>query len=137
MVVRYGKGRLCGVFDEVGRSDVPAGTKVVPTRLLFAIKSDGTFEVSIVMRGDLMTEGEHYVKTKSFMVSLEATRMVVALAAGNGMHLFSMDSSQAFRNADIDVADLYCSELELELIQSHMTQKPVLRGEVDTLLLPT
>ena len=27
------------------------------------------------------------------------------------------------------------AELELELIQSHMTQKPVLRGEVDALAL--
>ena len=29
---------------------------------------------------------------------------------------------------DIDTAEL---ELELELVQSHMTQKPMLRGEVD------
>ena len=57
-----------GLFDEVDRSAVPAGTKVVPTRMLFAIKSDGTFKVRIVVRGDPMTEGEHYAETKSSMV---------------------------------------------------------------------
>ena len=77
------------VFDEVDRSAVPAGTKVVPTRMPFAIKSDGAFQVRIVVRGGLMTEGEHYVETKSSMLTLEATRMAVALAAGNDMRLFS------------------------------------------------
>ena len=62
-----------GVFGEVDRSAVSAGTKVVPTRILFAIKSDGTFKVRIVVRGDLMMEGEHYVETKSPMVSLAIT----------------------------------------------------------------
>ena len=109
----YGGLLSRGVFDEVDRSAVPAGTKVVPTRMLFAIKSDGTFKVRIVVRGDLMTEGEHYVETKSSMVSIEAIRMVVSLAAGNDMRLFSTDFSQAFLNADIDVPNLYCSLPEL------------------------
>ena len=45
----------------------------------------------IVVRGELMTEGEHYVETNSSMLLLEAIRMVVALAAGNDMRLFSTD----------------------------------------------
>ena len=102
-----------GIFDEVDRSAVPAGTKVVPMRLLFAIKSDGAFKVRIEVRGDLMTEGEHYVETKSSMVPLEAIRMAVALAAGNDMRLFSTDFSQAFLNVDIDVAHLHCNLPEL------------------------
>ena len=101
------------MFDEVDRSAVPAGTKVVPTRMLFAIKSDGTFKVRIVVRGDLMMEGEHYVETKSSMVPLEAIRMAVALAAGNDMRLFFTGFSQAFLNVDIDVANLYCLHSEL------------------------
>ena len=95
------------------RSAVPTGTKVETTRVLFAIKSDGTFKVRIVVRGDLMMEGEHYVETTSSMVSLEAIRMAVAHAAGNDMRLFSTDFFQAFLNADIDVANLYCSLPEL------------------------
>ena len=39
--------------------------------------------------------------------------MVVALAAGNDMRLFSVDFSQAFLNADIDVANIYCDLPEL------------------------
>ena len=101
------------MFDEVDRSAVPARTKVVPTRVLFAIKSDGILKVRIVVRGDLMTEGEHYVETKSSMLPIEAIRMVVALVAGNDMHLFSTDFSRAFFNADIDVVNLYCSLPEL------------------------
>mmetsp|Transcript_55947 Transcript_55947/g.127144 ORF Transcript_55947/g.127144 Transcript_55947/m.127144 type:complete len:130 (+) Transcript_55947:153-542(+) len=60
-----------------------------------------------------MTEGEHHVETKSPMAPLEAIRMVVALAAGNDMRLFSTDSFQAFLNADIDVANPYCDLPEL------------------------
>ena len=59
------------MFDEVDRSAVPAGTKVLPTRMLFANKSDGTFKVRIVVRDDLVMEGEHYVESESSMVSLE------------------------------------------------------------------
>ena len=61
-----------------------------------------------------MTEGEHYVETKSSMVSLEAIRMAVALAAGNDMRLFSTRFSQALLNADIDVANLFCDLPELQ-----------------------
>ena len=92
------------MFGEVDLSAVLAGTKAVPTRVLFAIKSDGTSEVCIVVRGDLMKEEQHYVETKSSKVSLEAIRMAVALAAGKNMRLFSTAFSQAFPNADIDVA---------------------------------
>ena len=48
------------------------------------------------------------MEAKSSMVSIEAIRMAVALAAGNDMRLFSTDFSQAFLNADIDVTNLYC-----------------------------
>ena len=99
------------MFGEVDPSAVP----VVPTRVLFAIKSDGTFKVRIVVRGDLMTEGKHYGETKSCVVSLEAIRMTLAPAAGNGMRFFSTDFSQAFLNADIKVASLFCNLLELPL----------------------
>ena len=104
----YGGLLSKGVFDEVDRSDVPASSKVVPTQTIFEIKKDGRFKVRIVVRGDLMVEGEHFVDTKSSMVSLEAIRMVVSLAAGNDMRLFSTDFSQAFLNADIDMESLFC-----------------------------
>ena len=103
------------MFEEVDRSAVPAGTKAVPTLMLFAIKSDGTFKVRTVVRGDLMIEEVHHVETKSSMVPPDATRMVVALAAGNDMRLFSTDFSKTFPNTDIDVVNLYCPLPELPL----------------------
>ena len=111
----YGGLRNQGVFDEVERSSVPLGTKVVPTQLLFNIKADGTFKVRIVVRGDLTTAGEHYLETKSSMVSLDTVRMIVALAAGSDMILLSTDFSQAFLNAMLDDPKLYCALPELPL----------------------
>jgi len=111
----YGGLRDHGVFDEVERSSVPLGTKVVPTQLLFNIKADGTFKVRIVVRGDLTTAGEHYLETKSSMVSLDTVRMIVALAAGSDMILLSTDFSQAFLNAMLDDPKLYCALPELPL----------------------
>ena len=60
-----------------------------------------------------MTEWEHYVETKSSTVSLEAIRMVVALAAGNEMRLSSTGFSQAFLNIDFDVANHYWNPPDL------------------------
>ena len=42
------------------------------------------------------------------MVSLETIRMIVSLAAGSDMPLFSTDFSQAVPNADLDHPHLYC-----------------------------
>ena len=85
----------------------------MPTQLLFNIKADGTFKVRIVVRGDLTTAGEHYLETKSSMVSLDTVRMIVALAAGSDMILLSTDFSQAFLNAMLDDPIPYCTLPEL------------------------
>lgn len=41
-------------------------------------------------------------------MSLEATRVIVALAAGSDMPLFSTDFSRAFLSADLDHPHLSC-----------------------------
>ena len=109
----YGGLVTQGVFDEVDRSAVPVDAKVVPTQLLFAIKKDGTFKVRIVVRGDLTIQGEHYIETKSSMVSLDTVRMLISMAAGSDMLLFSTDCCQAFLNAEVEEPHLYCSLPEL------------------------
>ena len=81
------------MFGEVDRSSVPEDTRVVPTQLLFNIKADGTFKCRIAVCGELTVKGEHYLETKSPVVSLETTRVVVALAPGSDMLLFSTDFS--------------------------------------------
>ena len=75
----------------------------MPTQLLFNIKADGTFKCRIFVRGDLTVKGEHYLETKSPVVSLETIGVIVALAAGSDMPLFSTEFSQAFLKADLDV----------------------------------
>ena len=42
------------------------------------------------------------------MVPLETIRVIVALAAGSVMPLFSADFSHAFLNADLNHPHLYC-----------------------------
>ena len=109
----YGGLLAKGVFDEVDRAAVRDGVKVVPTRVLFNIKSDGTYKVRIVVRGDLTKEGEHYIATKSSMVSLDTVRTIVALAAGSDMPLYTVDFTQAFLNADLGEPHVYCGLPEL------------------------
>ena len=60
------------------------------------------------MRGDLTVKGEHYLETKSSVVSLETIRMVVVPAVGSDMPLFSTGFSEAFPSADLDHPLLYC-----------------------------
>jgi len=79
------KGKV--VWEEVLRSDVPAGTSVVPSQLCFSVKSDGTRKCRWVARGDLMKEGQHYIASKSSMAAIKTVRMQVALAAGAGFHM--------------------------------------------------
>ena len=81
--------------------------------VLFNTKSDGTYKVRIVVRGDLTKEGEHYIATKSSMVSLDTVRTIVALAAGSDMPLYTVDFTQAFLNADLGEPHVYCDLPEL------------------------
>ena len=95
-----------GVYNEVNRND--ATTKVVPTQMIFDIKLDGSFKCRFVVRGDLTTKGEHYLETRSSMVSMEAVRTVLALAAGNDWALTTTDFSQAYCHAKEDNKSLFC-----------------------------
>ena len=96
-----------GVWEEVLRSDVPAGTSVVPSQLCFTVKSDGTRKCRWVARGDLMKEGQHYIASKSSMAAIETVRMQTALAAGAGWKIYACDFGQAFVAAPADSDDLY------------------------------
>ena len=97
-----------GVFDEVDRGAVLVATMVVPTQLLLNTRADGTFKFRIVVRGDLAVRGEHYLGTRSPMVSLDTTHITVAMAAGSETPSFSTDCSQAFLNADLGHPNFLC-----------------------------
>jgi hypothetical protein len=95
------------VWKEVPRSEIPTGVSVVPSQLIFSVKSDGTRKCRWVARGDLMKEGEHYITGKSSMAAIETVRMQVAMAAGAGWKLYSYDHTQAFVAAPADSDELY------------------------------
>jgi hypothetical protein len=95
-----------GVYTQIDRG--LATTKVVPTQMPFDFKLDGRFKCRFVVRGDLTTKGEHYLETRSSMVSMEAVRTVIALAAGNDWALTTTDFSQAYCYADEENKNLLC-----------------------------
>ena len=113
-----------GVYNEVNRNN--ATTKVVPTQMIFDIKLDGSFKCRFVVRGDLTTKGEHYLETRSSMVSMEAVRTVLALAAGNDWALTTTDFSQAYCHATEDNKSLFCELQALPFLSTrcNVTKAP-------------
>ena len=92
---------------EVLRSEIPDGTSVVPSQMLFTVKRDGTRKCRWVARGDLTKEGEHYIASKSSMAAIETVRMQTAHAAAAGWKLYHIDFSQAFVCAPSDSDKIY------------------------------
>jgi hypothetical protein len=76
-----------GAWTEVEKSAMPEGVTAAQSQLLFNIKKDGTYKVRFVARGDLTTEGVHYLESKSSMAHIESVRMLLAFAAGEGWKL--------------------------------------------------
>eukprot|EP00961_Rhodomonas_salina_P292420 3932930-Rhodomonas_salina.1 len=56
-------------------------------------------KVRLVVQGNQMQEGEHYEDAFTPVQRTTAACVLMALAAGNNMHLHSMDISQAFIQA--------------------------------------
>ena len=108
------------VWEEVMRTELPAGVTVAPSQLCFDIKKDGTHKVRFVVRGDLTEKGTHFLETKSSMATLEAVRMLVSFAAGSNTSLRSLDFTQAFVNAPEPNNDMYIAlpQLPPELIDA-------------------
>ena len=107
-----------GVFQRVHEKDLPRGTKVFGSRFHYKIKRHtDTMQVKqtkvrLVVQGQQMTEGEDYTDAFAPVPRTTAARLLMALAAGNNMHLHSIDISQAFVQASWDdlpedIGDIY------------------------------
>ena len=87
--------------------ELPAGRKPVGSKWVFKLKknADGSIErckVRLVAQGYSQKEGLDYDKTFSLVVRSESVRIVIALAAINGLTLHQMDITTAFLHGDLE-----------------------------------
>jgi hypothetical protein len=91
-----------GVYRLVPR---PLGKNVVKSRWVFANKYDDagnviTHKARLVAKGFTQVLGEDYDETYASVARLESVRLVCAIAASLGLHLWQADFVSAFLNSD-------------------------------------
>jgi len=106
------------VYQEVLRSEVPKGIKVLNTQIVYDPKKK---KARFVAMGNLQTR-DQYLESQSSMCSQESIRMLVAIAAAEGIPLRTIDFSQAFLNADEQNPNQYneLPDLPPELRNGHL-----------------
>ena len=101
-----------GMWTVIPREAVPPGRKIFPLKEIYDVKTKldengnvvvDKFKHRVTFRGDRSIHGRDYFETASAMARPESVRCCLALAAGNGMSVYSVDHSQAFTNAPRDV----------------------------------
>ena len=107
-----------GCFIRMKRSDLPPGARVFGSRFHYKIKrhTDTMLvkktKVRLVVQGQFMKEGVDFDDAFAPTPRTTAARLLMALAAGNRMHLHACDVAQAFVQAswnDLpeDIGDIY------------------------------
>jgi hypothetical protein len=93
-------------WDVVPMADVPEGAKVLPTMWVFKIKRypDGRvrrFKARLVVRGDYQVEGEDYDEKYAPVVPWSTVRLLLSIAASQGLATRQVDFSNAFVQAHL------------------------------------
>jgi hypothetical protein len=88
-------------WDVVAAAEVPEGAKVIPTMWVFKIKRfpDGRvrrFKARLVVRGDFQVEGEDYDEKYAPVVPWSTVRLMLSIAASQGLATRQVDFSNAF-----------------------------------------
>ena len=101
-----------GVWDEVPRSEVPAGRVVVPCHYVLKLKTvqdtvTGRMKVDklkarLVYGGHRSVAGVDYHETAAYTASAKSVRTVCALGVRRGYKVVSWDLAQAFTFAEIE-----------------------------------
>jgi hypothetical protein len=98
-----------GVFTCIRASEVPAGRRVLPSKVVFKKKllADGSldkYKARICVNGNLQRAGEDYDPGELFapVARFTSLRVLVSLAAANGWKLRQFDIETAFLYADLD-----------------------------------
>jgi hypothetical protein len=86
--------------------DVPRGTRVLSTKVVFTRKRDERgnivkYKARFVVRGFLQSDAE-VGDVHAGVVKLECLRVMFSIAAANDLNLYQMDITQAFLHADLD-----------------------------------
>jgi hypothetical protein len=93
-------------WDVVSAAKVPEGAKVIPTMWVFKIKRypDGRirkFKARLVVRGDFQVEGEDYDEKYAPVVPWSTVRLMLTIAASQGLATRQVDFSNAFVQAHL------------------------------------
>jgi hypothetical protein len=93
-------------WDVVAATAVPEGAKVLPTMWVFKIKRfpDGRvrrFKARLVVRGDFQVEGEDYDEKYAPVVPWSTVRLMLSIAASQGLATRQVDFSNAFVQAHL------------------------------------
>jgi hypothetical protein len=93
-------------WDVVAATEVPEGAKVIPTMWVFKIKHypDGRvrrFKARLVVRGDFQVEGEDYDEKYAPVVPWSTVRLMLSIAASQGLATRQVDFSNAFVQAHL------------------------------------
>jgi hypothetical protein len=93
-------------WDVVPSTEVPEGAKVLPTMWVLKIKRypDGRvccFKARLVVRGDFQAEGEDYDEKYAPIVLWSTVRLMLSIAASQGLATRQVDFSNAFVQAHL------------------------------------
>ena len=94
--------RSLDVYKLVPQSALPAGAKVLPSRWVYAIKSDGRHKARFVVKGFAQREGIDFNEVFSPTVRASTIRLALAHAVSSGFTLKQLDVRTAFLYASLD-----------------------------------
>jgi histone deacetylase 1/2 len=100
-------------WDVLWKTQLPEGANVLPSTWAFRVKRKPSgeflkFKARFCARGDKQIEGIDYTDKYAPVVSWRSVRMMLCLAASQGLHTRQVDFSNAFVQADLR-EDVYIS----------------------------
>jgi len=89
-------------WDVVDRKDIPDGRSTVKCRWVFTKKRDGRYKARLVVKGYTQIQGIDFDEVFAPVVSFEAVRILLAVAALEGWEIHGMDVKSAFLHGDLE-----------------------------------
>lgn len=93
-------------WDLIDLTSIPAGQKVMGSRIVLKTKPDGTRKARLVVQG-WNQDPSTYTDSFAPVAYLQSVRVVLAIAASRRMLIETMDVRNAFLSADVDKDNIY------------------------------